>query len=107
MSIRTLRLNTDSPPAIKGASATARTKPATLETGLVVQVPEHIDTGSKSLLFERAVAEGVLYVPGEYCFAPLGEPVQRNTIRLSFGVQSREKIREGIASLARAILAVA
>jgi elongation factor P len=28
-------------PAIKGASATARTKPATLETGLVVQVPEY------------------------------------------------------------------
>ncbi len=29
-------------PSIKGASATARTKPATLETGHVVQVPEHI-----------------------------------------------------------------
>ena len=29
-------------PAIKGASASARTKPATLETGLVVQVPEYI-----------------------------------------------------------------
>jgi elongation factor P len=32
-------------PAIKGASATARTKPATLATGLVVQVPEHIANG--------------------------------------------------------------
>ncbi len=32
----------DTPPAIKGATAAARTKPATLETGLVVQVPEHI-----------------------------------------------------------------
>jgi elongation factor P len=29
-------------PGIKGASATARTKPATLETGLVVQVPEYL-----------------------------------------------------------------
>jgi elongation factor P len=29
-------------PSMKGASATARTKPATLETGLVVQVPEYI-----------------------------------------------------------------
>jgi len=29
-------------PSIKGASATARTKPATLSTGLVVQVPEYI-----------------------------------------------------------------
>ena len=32
-------------PAIKGASATARTKPAVLETGLVVQVPEYLKPG--------------------------------------------------------------
>jgi elongation factor P len=32
-------------PAMKGASVTARLKPATLSTGLVVQVPEHISTG--------------------------------------------------------------
>lgn len=32
-------------PGIKGASATARTKPATLETGLVVQVPEYLTEG--------------------------------------------------------------
>ena len=35
----------DTAPAIKGGSATARTKPATLSTGLVVQVPEYIDQG--------------------------------------------------------------
>ena len=29
-------------PSIKGASATSRTKPATLETGLIVQVPEYM-----------------------------------------------------------------
>jgi len=34
-------------PSIKGASASARTKPATLSTGLIVQVPEHISTGDK------------------------------------------------------------
>jgi elongation factor P len=34
-------------PSIKGASATSRTKPATLTTGLVVQVPEHISTGDR------------------------------------------------------------
>ncbi len=34
-------------PSIKGASASARTKPATLTTGLVVQVPEHISTGDR------------------------------------------------------------
>ncbi|MCK5831690.1 MAG: elongation factor P-like protein YeiP [Methylococcales bacterium] len=35
----------ETPPAMKGASATNRTKPATLTTGLEVQVPEYIDTG--------------------------------------------------------------
>ena len=35
----------DCPPAMKGASATSRTKPATLTTGLVVQVPEYIEQG--------------------------------------------------------------
>ena len=30
-------------PSIRGASATARTKPATLETGLTVQVPEYLE----------------------------------------------------------------
>jgi elongation factor P len=32
-------------PGIKGASATARTKPATLSTGLEIQVPEYLETG--------------------------------------------------------------
>ena len=32
-------------PGIKGASASARTKPATLSTGLVVQVPEYLEPG--------------------------------------------------------------
>ncbi|WNC70860.1 elongation factor P-like protein YeiP [Thalassotalea psychrophila] len=38
---------TETDPSIKGASASARTKPATLSTGLVIQVPEHISTGDK------------------------------------------------------------
>ena len=32
-------------PSVKGASATSRTKPALLSTGLTVQVPEYIATG--------------------------------------------------------------
>ena len=32
-------------PGLKGASATSRTKPATLTTGLEIQVPEYIDNG--------------------------------------------------------------
>jgi len=34
-------------PSIKGASASSRTKPATLSTGLVIQVPEYLTTGEK------------------------------------------------------------
>ena len=34
-------------PSIKGASASARTKPAVLSTGLTVQVPEYIANGEK------------------------------------------------------------
>jgi elongation factor P len=32
-------------PAVRGNSATARTKAATLETGLIVQVPEYLNEG--------------------------------------------------------------
>ena len=38
---------TETDPSIKGASASARTKPATLSTGLIIQVPEYISTGDK------------------------------------------------------------
>jgi elongation factor P len=37
----------DTEPGIKGASAQAQSKPATLETGLVVQVPYFVETGEK------------------------------------------------------------
>lgn len=35
----------DTAPGIKGASATSRTKPATLSTGIEVQVPEYLENG--------------------------------------------------------------
>ncbi|MDD5276262.1 MAG: elongation factor P-like protein YeiP [Methylovulum sp.] len=35
----------ETPPAIKGSSASARTKTARLSTGLEVQVPEYLETG--------------------------------------------------------------
>ncbi len=37
----------DTPPALKGASASARTKPADFATGLTIQVPEYIAPGEK------------------------------------------------------------
>src|SRR5204863_8855781 len=38
-------LVTDTAPAVKGATAQAQTKPATLETGLVIQVPAYLERG--------------------------------------------------------------
>src|SRR5690606_27966265 len=38
---------TDTAPELKGASATKRAKPATLSTGLEIQVPEYITPGEK------------------------------------------------------------
>ncbi len=40
-------------PAAKGGSATARTKPAVLDSGLVVQVPEYLTTGEVILVDSR------------------------------------------------------
>lgn len=42
-------------PVMKGASVTARTKPATCQTGLVVQVPEYLETG-EMILVDTATA---------------------------------------------------
>ena len=38
---------TETEPALKGATASATTKPATLETGLVVQVPPFVNIGDR------------------------------------------------------------
>jgi 2-aminoadipate transaminase len=68
-----------------------------------LQLPDSVDTGPDGTLFDLATSEGVLYVPGEYCYPAEGESVRKNTIRLSFGVQSTEKIQAGMVALARAI----
>lgn len=48
-------------PGIKGASASARNKPATLSTGLVIQVPEYLSLAKKFVsISKNAVIWGVL-----------------------------------------------
>ena len=69
-------------------------------------LPEGIDTGMAGPLFDRAVAEGVLYVPGEYCYPAEGQPRPKNTLRLSFGSQPVGQLRRGVEALARAIRGV-
>ncbi len=59
-----------------------------------------IDTGPGGSLLQHAVDEGVLYVPGEYCYPAEGQPRRSDQIRLSFGVQTAENMRRGIEALA-------
>ena len=69
-------------------------------------LPESIDTAEGSPLWQAALASGVLYVPGHLCFPTEGVGVAHNSIRLSFGVQSCDGIREGIHRLAEAVKGV-
>ena len=68
-----------------------------------LQLPETVDTGVSGPLFDRAVEEGVLYVPGECCYPLLGHPRRNHMIRLSFGIPSCQAIRAGVEALGRAI----
>jgi 2-aminoadipate transaminase len=65
--------------------------------------PEGLDTGPNGPLFQRAVEEGMLYVPGRFCYAAEGVAATDNQMRLSFGVQTPARIEQGIAALGRAI----
>jgi 2-aminoadipate transaminase len=69
-------------------------------------LPEEIDASELGDLWAAATESGVLYVPGHYCYPPEGEPTQKNTIRLSFGVQSATAIEDGIQRLCTAIRTV-
>ncbi len=68
-----------------------------------LELPPDCAAGPGGKLIEHALAEGVLYVPGEYCYPSEGEASRKDRIRLSFGVQAPENIRRGIEALARAI----
>lgn len=68
-----------------------------------MSLPEKIATGFRSELFQTAVKEGVMYVPGELSYAGPKESVPKNQMRLSYGVQSPEGIREGMRRLASAV----
>jgi 2-aminoadipate transaminase len=93
-----------------GDSAPGRTHWTRPNGGLYVYLtlPEEIDTGRDGALFAKAIAEGVLYVPGEYCYGPdPSRTIPRNTMRLSYGVADVADIHRGVQRLARAVKSVA
>ena len=70
---------------------------------LWLRLPEGVDTGLAGPLFDRAVEEGVLYVPGAVCYPAEGCTIPANMLRLSFGIPSCEAIRRGVEALGRAM----
>jgi 2-aminoadipate transaminase len=71
------------------------------------RLPQRVQTGPKSKLFQRALENNVLYVPGELCYAD--DPSRskpRNEMRLSFGGAPDAAISEGIARLGEALRSV-
>jgi 2-aminoadipate transaminase len=69
-----------------------------------MSLPASVETGFKSPLFQTAVKNhGVMYVPGELCFAPVQGGRPRNHMRLSYGVQGPEGIADGMQRLSNAV----
>lgn len=65
--------------------------------------PPEIATGPGSPLLEAALQEGVLYVPGQFCYVNEEDcVVPTNEVRLSYGVAAPDQIREAVRRLARA-----
>ncbi|MBF8179065.1 aminotransferase-like domain-containing protein [Herminiimonas contaminans] len=64
-----------------------------------VTLPKHIDCMQ---LLEEAIAQKVAFVPGAPFYA---NEAEKNTLRLSFVTVPPEKIREGVATLAKLIAA--
>jgi 2-aminoadipate transaminase len=72
-----------------------------------VTMPANVDTGPNGQLFARCLAQGALYVPGEYAYGPDAHgQIDRRHLRLCFGQVRTRDIKEGVARLARAMTAV-
>ena len=64
------------------------------------RLPKNVSTGVKSRVFQTALKNDVLYVPGELCYA--ADPARKkpdHEMRLSFGSASEKNIRKGIKQL--------
>jgi 2-aminoadipate transaminase len=72
--------------------------------------PEGIDTTRSGPLYRECLNQGVLYVPGEFCFPPEGNQwvdhplgCAQNTLRLTFGALPEDRVEQGVQRLAAAV----
>ena len=63
--------------------------------------PPEVETGPGSPFMQACLREGVLYVPGEFCYVKDGS-APKNEARLCYGVASHEELREAVRRLGRA-----
>jgi 2-aminoadipate transaminase len=69
-----------------------------------VRLPHNVPTGVKSKVFQTALKNDVLYVPGEICYADDAARRKPNhEMRISFGNASEKDIREGIKRLGKVL----
>jgi 2-aminoadipate transaminase len=70
-------------------------------------LPPNLQTGPGSAIMAAALREGVLYVPGQFCYVN-GEngSIPRCEARLSFGVAPPDQLCEAVKRLGRAIASV-
>jgi 2-aminoadipate transaminase len=68
------------------------------------RLPRGMNAGMKSGLFESALKNDVLYVPGEICYADdVSRKKPNHEMRISFGNATEKDIRIGVARLGKAI----
>lgn len=68
------------------------------------RLPAGLESGTKSKVFQTALAKDLLYVPGELCYADdPSRPKPNHEMRLSFGGATERDIRTGIARLGQVL----
>jgi 2-aminoadipate transaminase len=73
-----------------------------------VTMPSDVDTTRTGPLFTESLRQGVLYVPGDYCFLPDAQGrVPTNQMRLCFASVDPKQIEPGVERLASAVKAIA
>jgi 2-aminoadipate transaminase len=60
------------------------------------------DLSGNSAFMQACLREGVLYVPGQFCYVDDGRPMPRHEARLCYGVAGPEELREAVRRLGQA-----
>ena len=78
----------------------------TPQGGMYVWLTHALETGPDSPFMQASLREGVLYVPGQFCYVngANGTP-PKNEARLCYGVATLDQLREAVKRLGRATVA--